>query len=209
MILLYYNVCNCSLARWLAVVLVPLALSCAHQCVGRESAVTAAAIRETDLEAVREDCRRLVKRVSWASAGAAAVPVPLLDVVVDVGILMKVLPEINERFGLLPEQIEAMPEETRLQVWKRRAERGSELVGMVVTRELVKRSLQGVGTRLVTRQVTRFIPFGGQIVAATLGYWVMRRLAWQHVDDCFEVALAARGLPSPERRRAPRKGVHR
>lgn len=89
-----------------------------------------------------------------------------------------------------------MPEETRLQVWQRRAERGSELVGMVVTRELVKRSLQGMSTRLVTRQVTRFIPFGGQLVAATLGYWVMRRLATQHIDDCFDVALAARGHPA-------------
>lgn len=146
-----------------------------------------------DLLRIRDDCRRRVKRASWASAGAAVVPVPLLDMVVDVGILMKLLPEINERFGLAPKHIEAMPEETRLQVWQRRAERGSELIGMVVTRELIKRSLQGVGTRFAARQVARFIPFGGQIVAATLGYWVMRRLAWQHIDDCVEVALAARG----------------
>ena len=154
--------------------------------------MTARAALPADLIAIRDDCRRLVKKASWASAGAAAVPIPLLDIVVDVGILMKLLPEINERFGLQPEHIDAMPEETRLAVWKRRAERGSELIGMVVTRELVKRSLQSMGTRLVTRQVTRFIPFGGQIVAATLGYWVMRKLAWQHIDDCVEVALAAR-----------------
>lgn len=170
--------------------------------------MTAVAIRDDELEAIRQDCRRLVKRVSWASAGAAAVPVPLLDMVVDVGILMKLLPEINERFGLQPEQIEAMPEETRLQVWQRRAERGSELIGMVVTRELVKRSLQSVGTRLVTKQVTRFIPFGGQLVAATLGYWVMRRLVWQHVDDCFEVALIARGHKRPTKS-MQKRGVRR
>lgn len=158
--------------------------------------MTARAALPADLIAIRDDCRRLVKKASWASAGAAAVPIPLLDIVVDVGILLKLLPEINERFGLRPEQIDAMPEETRLAVWKRRAERGSELIGMVVTRELVKRSLQSMGTRLVTRQVTRFIPFGGQIVAATLGYWVMRKLAWQHIDDCVEVALAARPAPA-------------
>lgn len=144
-----------------------------------------------DLAAIREDCRRLVRRASWASAGIAVVPVPLLDVAVDVGILMKLLPEINARFGLQPEQIDALPEEGRLAVWKRRAERGSELIGIVVTRELIKRSLQTLGTRLVTKQVAKFIPFGGQLVAATLGYWVMRRLVWQHIDDCYEVALAA------------------
>lgn len=159
---------------------------------GRESAVAVSKIRDAELEAVRKDCQRLIRKVSWVSAGAAVLPVPLFDVVVDVGILIKLIPEINQRFGLEPENIEAMAEETRLRVWKRRAERGSELIGMVVTRTLIQRSLQTMGTRIVARQVTKFIPLGGQIVAATLGYWVMRKLAYRHVDDCFEVAVAAR-----------------
>ncbi|MEL0028649.1 MAG: hypothetical protein VW625_08335, partial [Perlucidibaca sp.] len=72
---------------------------------------------------------------------------------------------------------------------------------MVITRTLIRRSLQTMGARLLARQVTKFIPLGGQIVAATLGYWVMRKLAYKHVDDCFEVAAAARGLePSGGRR---------
>lgn len=150
-------------------------------------------INDPELEAIRQECRKLVRKASWVSAGAAAVPVPLLDIAVDAGVLLKLVPEINRRFGLEPEQIEAMPEQTRLQVWKRRAERGSELIGMVITRTLIRRSLQTMGTRIVARQVTKFIPLGGQIVAATLGYWVMRKLAQDHVDDCFEVAAAARG----------------
>lgn len=150
-----------------------------------------------DLLQVREACRQRVRRVSWYSAGAAAIPVPLLDMVVDIGILVKLLPEINQQFGLAPAQIEALPEQTRVQVWKRRAERGSELIGMVVTRELVKRSLQGFGMRMAASQVVRFIPLGGQIMSATLGYWIMRRLAWQHIEDCFDVALAARGIQAP------------
>lgn len=153
-----------------------------------------------DLEVVRADCIRKVKRISWVSAGAAVVPLPFFDVVADVGILVKLVPDINLRFGLQPEQIEAMPEATRLAVWKRRAERGSELVGMVITRTLVKRSLQGMGTRIVATQVAKFIPLGGQIVAATLGYWVMRKMAMVHIDDCFEVAAAAHGLKTRSKR---------
>lgn len=163
--------------------------------------MVASKIRDPELEAIRQDCQRLIRKVSWVSAGAAAVPVPLFDIVVDVGILMKLIPEVNRRFSLEPENIEAMAEETRLRVWKRRAERGSELIGMVITRTLIRRSLQTMGARLLARQVTKFIPLGGQIVAATLGYWVMRKLAYKHVDDCFEVAAAARGLePSGGRR---------
>lgn len=157
-------------------------------------------LTEAELAQVKKDCQRLVRRVSWVSAGAAIVPVPLFDVVFDVGVLIKVIPEINQRFGLEPEQIEQMSEETRIQVWKRRAERGSELIGMVVSRELIRRSLQGMGTRIVAKQVTKFIPLGGQIIAATLGYWIMRKLAMSHVDDCYEVALTANGYSTKAKR---------
>lgn len=146
-----------------------------------------------ELVQVKKHCQRKVRRVSWISAGAAIVPVPLFDVVFDVGVLIKLVPDINQCFGLEPEQIEQLTEATRTEVWQRRAERGSELIGIVITRELIRRSLQGMGTRIVTKQVTKFIPLGGQIVAATLGYWIMRKLAMSHVDDCFEVALAANG----------------
>lgn len=154
----------------------------------------------SELERIRIECIARVKRVSWISAGAAVVPVPFFDVVADVGLLIKLVPDINQRFGLEPAQIEAMPEASRLKVWQRRAERGSELIGMVVTRELVRRSLQGMGTRIVTKQVTKFIPLGGQIIAASIGYWVMRKMALIHIDDCFEVAAAAHGLKTPSRR---------
>lgn len=157
-------------------------------------------LSQDELAQVKKDCQRLVRRVSWVSAGAAIVPVPLFDVVFDVGVLIKVIPDINQRFGLEPEQIEKMSEETRIQVWKRRAERGSELIGMVVSRELIRRSLQGMGTRIVAKQVTKFIPLGGQIIAATLGYWIMRKLAMSHVEDCYEVALTANGYSTKAKR---------
>ncbi len=149
-------------------------------------------VARLELEAIRTECQQLVRRASWVSAGGAIIPVPLLDIAVDVGVLMKIIPDINQRFQLMPENIAAMSEESRTQVWLRRAERGSELVGMVVTRQLIRKSLETAGVRLLTKQVTKFIPIAGQIVAATLGYWVMRKLAYRHIDDCFEVALAAR-----------------
>ena len=108
-------------------------------------------LTEAELAQIKKDCQRKVRRIAWVSAGAAIVPVPLFDVVFDVGVLIKIVPEINQRFGLEPEQIAQMSDETRTQVWKRRAERGSELIGMVVTRELIRRSLQGMGTRIVAK----------------------------------------------------------
>ncbi len=146
-----------------------------------------------ELEAVRSACQRRVRRVAWVSAAGAVVPVPLLDIAVDVGVLMKLIPEINQQFGLAPADIDALPEASRARVWLRRAERGSELIGMVVTRGVIRRSLEGFAGRLVTRQITKYVPLAGTVISASLGYWVMRQLAYRHIDDCFEVALAAQG----------------
>lgn len=39
-----------------------------------------------DLEAIRQECLELVKKRAYLSAGVAVIPVPFLDVVIDVGI---------------------------------------------------------------------------------------------------------------------------
>ena len=66
-----------------------------------------------NLEQVRQECRRLVKKRSFISAGVATVPVPFFDVVVDAGLLSQLLPYINEQFGLAPERMAAFDLKTR------------------------------------------------------------------------------------------------
>ena len=57
-----------------------------------------------NLEQVREECLELVKKRAYMSAGVAIIPIPFLDVLIDVGILSQLIPEVNARFGLAPEQ---------------------------------------------------------------------------------------------------------
>ena len=61
-----------------------------------------------DLEMIRAECLELVKKRAYFSAGAAVIPVPFLDVVIDVGILSQLITEINARIGLSPEQVRRM-----------------------------------------------------------------------------------------------------
>lgn len=147
--------------------------------------------RAEELGALRRECRRLVRRHALWSAGAAVVPVPFFDTVVDASILMYLLPEISRRFGLEPELIEHMAPNRRARVWKTIHERGSQLLGIVLTRDIVRKTFMDFAGRMLSRQVSKFIPLGGQIVAASMGYFVMRKLAYQHIDDCHAVALAA------------------
>lgn len=145
-----------------------------------------------DLDHIREECRALVRQRALVSAGAAALPVPLLDVVVDAGILLDLIPEISQRFGLAPERIESLDAAHRQSTWRVIRERGSQLIGIVVTRQLVRTSFQAFAGRLFIMQVARFVPLGGQMVAAGIGYFVMRQMAYKHVEDCYAVAKAAR-----------------
>jgi uncharacterized protein (DUF697 family) len=146
--------------------------------------------RNPELDRIRADCEALVRKRALVSAGVAVVPVPLLDVVVDASILTVLVPEISRRFGLAPEQIEAFDPETRQLAWGEIARRGSQFLGLVVTRALVRQSIQGMATKIISRQVAKFVPLGGQLVAAGLGYFVMRKIAYRHIEDCYAVAVA-------------------
>lgn len=141
-----------------------------------------------ELDRLREECRELVRKRALVSAGAAVIPVPLLDIVVDAGILMDLIPDISHRFGLATEDIDAMDPARKEKTWRQIRRRGSQLIGIVLTRQLIRKSFDGLVGRLVARQISKFIPLGGQIVAAGLGYFVMRKIAYQHIDDCYAVA---------------------
>ena len=147
--------------------------------------------RTYEFDVIKEQCRALARKRALVSAGVAIVPVPFLDVVVDASILTVLIPEISQRFGLAPEQIEAFDSETKKVVWSEVAKRGSQFIGLVVTRTLVRQSVQNMATKVISKQVAKFIPFGGQMVAASLGYFVLRRIVYQHIDDCYAVAKAS------------------
>ncbi len=144
-----------------------------------------------DLEKIRQECRALVRKRALVSAGAAVVPIPFMDIVVDASILMQLIPEISRRFDLEPEHIAQMDPERREKVWTQIRARGSQLLGIVLTRAIVRKSFMDFAGRLAARQISKFIPFGGQLVAAGLGYFVMRRMAYKHIDDCMAVAVVA------------------
>ena len=84
-----------------------------------------------DLEQIRAECLELTKKRAYYSAGAAVIPVPFMDVVIDIGILSQLIPEINARFGLAPDQISVYDPKTRQVHWNELRKRGVEFSGPV------------------------------------------------------------------------------
>lgn len=153
-------------------------------------AATTALIPATprDISRIASDCRKLVTRRALLSAGASVVPVPGIDIAVDVTVLVRMLEEINQRFGLTPEQIDRLAPERRLFAYKAAMAVGSALIGRIVTRELVITLLKTIGVRLTAKQAAKYVPFAGQAVAASLSFAALKSLGDRHVEDCVRVA---------------------
>lgn len=148
------------------------------------------------IDAVAKHCRRLVTRRALVGAGVAMVPVPGIDWVTDIGILMKLIPEINRAFGLTPEQVERLSPDRRLVVYKAITAGGSLLLGRLITRELVMHVLKLVGVRLTTQQAAKYVPVAGQAVSALLTFSALRYVCEQHIRQCMDVSRQL-ALPAP------------
>jgi uncharacterized protein (DUF697 family) len=148
------------------------------------------------IDAVARQCRRLVTRRALVGAGVAMVPVPGIDWVTDVGLLIKLIPEINRAFGLTPEQVERLAPDRRLVVYKAISAGGSLLVGKLVTRELVMHTLRVVGVRLTTQQAAKYVPIAGQAVSALLTFSALKFVCEQHIRQCMDVSRQL-ALPAP------------
>ncbi len=149
-------------------------------------AVVPATPREIDV--VVRHCRRLVSRRALMAAGVSVVPLPGLDWLTDVAVLMRLIPEINRAFGLTPQQIERLAPDRRVVVYKAISAGGGMLIGKLITRDVVMRVLRMVGVRLTTQQAVKYVPIAGQAVSAALTYSSLRYVCEQHIQQCVSVS---------------------
>ena len=145
---------------------------------------------------IAERCRKRVRQRALLAAGVAMVPLPGLDWVTDVGLLIKLLPEISSAFGLSPAQVERLAPDRRVVVYKTISAGGSMLLGRMVTKELVLLLLKTVGVRLSTQQAVKYLPVAGQAVSAALTYSALKFVCDQHIRQCEAVARQLL-LPAP------------
>lgn len=141
-----------------------------------------------DVDAVARRCRKIVTRRALVSAGAAVVPIPGIDVAVDLGMLMKMLHEINEEFGLTPAQIEALATRRRLTAYKAITAIGSSYIGRILTRELAMTLLKSVARRIATKTTVKYVPLAGQALAAGISFAAIKYIGDRHIEDCVAVA---------------------
>ena len=148
------------------------------------------------LQDIARRCRKRVSKRALFAAGVAMLPVPGLDWVTDVGLLMKLLPQISAEFGLTPAQIDRLAPERRLVVYKAISAGGGLLAGKIVTRDLVLKLVKLVGVRLSAQQAAKYVPLAGQAVSAVLTFTALKFVCEQHIRQCMAVARQLQ-LPPP------------
>lgn len=141
-----------------------------------------------DLNRIRDECRAMVTKRALVSAGTAVIPIPGIDLIADVGLLTKMLPDISHRFGLDHDQVERMDPRMGEQVLVVATSLGNSAIGRAVTRRIVVAILRRVGIRLVGAQAAKFVPILGQAAAASISFGAMKLAGNRHIDDCYETA---------------------
>ena len=144
-----------------------------------------------ELERIRDECKSMVTTRAGLSAGAAIVPVPGADIGADVMLLLEMIPMINRKFGLAPEQIDHLDPQIKKLILVAATSIGSEMIGKLLTKEIILQVLKRLGIRVASKQVAKYIPIVGQAVAARISFGAMKMVGNSHVDDCFEVAKRA------------------
>lgn len=144
-----------------------------------------------ELDRIRASCRALVSKRAAIVGGLALVPIPGLNLLVDVGALSELIPRINQQFGLTPQLIHELDERKQATIHETVKKVGADFVGKSITRRLMIAGLKRAGMRIATKRFLRYVPIAGQTVAAALSYGTMLYVSNAHIDACYDIAKAA------------------
>jgi uncharacterized protein (DUF697 family) len=137
---------------------------------------------------VRRACLAMTRRRAGLSAMASFVPLPGIDLITDVAVLLTLLGEINRRFGLTEAQIESLSPSRKALAYKLTTAAGGFVATRLATSQVFLALLRRAGPRLGVMEATRFAPIIGQAIAAAIAYFTLTRIAQRHIDQCAEIA---------------------
>jgi len=142
---------------------------------------TAKAYTEEALEEKKEACKNLIKISGGLAASNAINPIPGVDIAVDIGILMELFSEIRKNYGLSDEKMNNPAYIQKLGPVANRIISTSSKEGII----LLLKKFAGQET---IKQVSKYIPFVGQVIAASIGYGITVYAGNAFVDDCHKLA---------------------
>lgn len=134
------------------------------------------------LEMKKDACEKYVYLASGAAAANAINPIPGVDIGVDISVLVSLFATTRNSYGLTDEKLKSK-------------EYAVPTLAPLVNKVIKYASKEGIiflikkyATRQIAKSATKYIPFVGQAIAATIGYALVRTAGISYLEDCHELA---------------------
>ena len=139
-----------------------------------------------ELNERRQRAEAIVKRKSLMSSTMSVVPIPGLDFGVDLKLMKDIIEDVNKIYGLDHKQVNSLGDDVKERVMSAAAIQGSQFIGRKVSEALLKVVIKDVAKRAAAKQ-TKWFPFVGQAVSASISYYFMSKLGKDHINKCEKV----------------------
>lgn len=153
--------------------------------------------QESALEQAARRARAEVNRRAMLSAGATLLPIPGLDVAVDMTALVSMLNAVNREFVLSPDQIERLNTEQKVAIFTALDKVRATFAGKYVTGGLALTVIKQLGTRWAAGKAARWVPVVGQGAAAAVSFAAFKWLGEAQIQECLSVREEAAALLPP------------
>jgi small GTP-binding protein len=134
------------------------------------------------LEQKKKVCNELVRNYAALAAANGLNPLPGADITVDIGIMLKLFSHIKTSFGLTDDVLKS--KEMILPTVAHMAKNVLEFATREGIVMLMKRYVSKVGAKTISK----YIPFVGQAIAASLGFAVTYQAGKSYLSDCINIA---------------------
>lgn len=144
---------------------------------------SAKAYNHSFLERKKSEVERIIQKYALLSAANGINPIPGVDIAVDISILLAMFTKIKHIYGIEPELIEK---------YKHKFSATSKAVLNNLLKYLTKEGVLVVLKRFAGLEagkgIGKYIPFVGQALASTAGYFLTRRAGKQFAADAHFIA---------------------
>ena len=97
-----------------------------------------------------------------------------------------IISDVNKIYGLDHKQVNSLSDDVRERIMSAAAIQGSQFIGKKLTNALMKVVIKDVAKRTAAKQ-TKWFPFVGQAVSASISYYFMKKLGQDHIEKCEKV----------------------
>lgn len=126
----------------------------------------------------KEVCEKLITKYSGLAAANAINPIPGMGVCVDIKVIYDLFSKIRDAYGLSNESLQAAAPFLPL----------ANNILKYALKEGIITLLKQYPAKEGLKEMAKYVPFVGQVIAATAGFYVVKFAGTSYLNDCHQVA---------------------